>query len=499
MKRHSRAICWFRRDLRLSDHAALYHALKESETVYCVFLFDSDILDRLADRQDRRVEFIWKSLFELHERLSKLGSALHVLHGMAEAEISGLARRFDVQAVYCNRDYEPDAVQRDAEVAKSLNGIAFCQYKDQVIFECSEILTGSRKPYSVFTPYRNAWLRKLNGYYLRAYPVERYLSALVQCAPQSFPALESFGFSKGELNVEAGESGAKKSLDEFMQRLDEYHKARDFPALDATSHLSVHLRFGTISIRALAALAFKRRGDGASSWLSELVWRDFYQMLLCHHPRLAQGHAFKPQFENIAFTNDAEKYAAWRDGRTGFPLVDAAMRKLNRTGQMHNRLRMVVASFLVKDLHVDWRWGEKYFAEHLLDFDFAANNGGWQWAASTGCDAQPWFRIFNPVAQSEKFDPDGSFIRSQLPELANCPDRWIHEPWLMPDNEMQRLGVIIGPPVVDHAEARAETLAMFKAAEKFQTRGEDHETDRHADESLCEKGAAGAFGKKHSA
>ena len=317
MKRHSRAICWLRRDLRLTDHAALYHALRENESVYCVFLFDSDILDRLANKQDRRVEFIWQSLLELHERLTKLGSALHVLYGKAKTEIPELARKLNVQAVYCNRDYEPDAIRRDAAVENALGGIALHRYKDQVIFEDSEILTGSGKPYGVFTPYRNAWLKKLNDYYLDAYPVARYLSALARCGPADFPPLESFGFSMGKLEVEAGEFGAEKVLDDFMSRIDQYHRTRDFPSLNGTSHLSVHLRFGTISIRTLAALAYRRGGEGASSWLSELAWRDFYHMLLCHHPGLAKGHAFKPRFESIAFPNEVEKYAAWCEGRTG--------------------------------------------------------------------------------------------------------------------------------------------------------------------------------------
>ncbi len=468
MKRYSRAICWFRRDLRLTDHAALYHALKDCETVYCVFLFDSAILDRLKDKQDRRVEFIWRSAVELHERLMKQGSALHVLNGRAEIELPKLARKLDVQAVYCNRDYEPDVVLRDAAVEAALGEIAFHCYKDQVIFEQSEILSGSGNPYSVFTPYKNAWLKKLDEFYLGAYPVWRYAASFAQCEPAPVPALESLGFLPGRLEVRAGESGAGALFEAFMQRIDRYRTARDFPALDGTSHLSVHLRFGTISIRRLAAHAYRAHNDGAQAWLAELIWREFYQMQLYHHPCLAEGRAFKPQFEAIDFPNDPEKFAAWCEGRTGYPLIDAAMRRLNRTGLMHNRLRMVCASFLVKDLHVDWRWGEKYFAEKLLDFDLAANNGGWQWAASTGCDAQPWFRIFNPVAQSERFDPEGSFIRSNVMELANCPERWIHQPWLMPEPDQQRLGIVIGKtypaPIVDHAKARVIALAMFKAA-----------------------------------
>jgi deoxyribodipyrimidine photo-lyase len=470
MKRYSRAICWFRRDLRLTDHAALYHALKDCETVYCVFLFDRDILEKLPDKQDRRVEFIWRSVVELHERLLKQGSAFHVLDGRAKTEIPRLARKLDVQAVYCNRDYEPDAVLRDAAVEAALGEIALHQYKDQVIFEQSEILTGSGNPYSVFTPYKNAWLKKLDEFYLGAYPVWRYASSFAQCEPAPAPSLESLGFFPGRLDIPAGESGAEALFEDFMQRIDRYRTARDFPALDGTSYLSVHLRFGTISIRRLAAHAYRLHNDGAQAWLSELIWREFYQMQLYHHPRLAEGRAFKPQFEAIDFPNDPEKFAAWCEGRTGYPLVDAAMRRLNRTGQMHNRLRMVCASFLVKDLHVDWRRGENYFAEKLLDFDLAANNGGWQWAASTGCDAQPWFRIFNPVAQSERFDPEGSFIRRNVMELASCPDRWIHEPWLM--DEAERRKANIGPgypdPIVDHAKARVIALALFKAAaEKY--------------------------------
>ena len=472
MKRYSRALCWFRRDLRLTDHAALYHALKESEAVYCIFVFDTDILGKLTERQDRRVEFIWQSLIELNQRLMQQGSTLQVLHGRAEEVIPQLAHELSAQAVFCNHDYEPDAVQRDEDVEILLGNIAFHHYKDQVIFEQSEILTGTGKPYSVFTPYKNAWLKKLDEFYLRAYPAERYFSAFAQCAAMHIPSLEPLGFAPGKLMQPAGESGAKKLFDDFIGRIGQYREARDFPEVNGVSHLSVHLRFGTISIRSLAAHAYHIGGIGAQTWLSELIWREFYQMQLYHCPELAQGYAFKRQFNAINFPNDGEKYAAWCQGRTGFPLIDAAMCELNQTGYMHNRLRMVAASFLVKDLHVDWRWGERYFAEQLLDFDLAANNGGWQWAASTGCDAQPWFRIFNPVTQSEKFDPKGRFIRRYVPELAKCPDKWIHAPWLMPEVEQQRCGVIIGQaypaPVVDHAAARIRTLAMFKvAAGKF--------------------------------
>ncbi len=472
---YQHSLCWFRRDLRLYDHAALYHALKSSRAVHCVFVFDTDILEKLADKQDRRVEFIWHSLVELNQHLQQQGSTLQVLQGKPEVVIPRLASELDVQAVYCNRDYEPDAVLRDAAVAAALGEIEFHDYKDQVIFEQSEIMTGSGTPYSIFTPYKNAWLKKLDDFYLRAYPVHRYLPALVQCAPFTLPSLASLGFTPGKLNIQAmpvGESGAARLFDDFIQRIDQYKEARDFPAVKGVSYLSTHLRFGTISIRALVSEAYHVGSIGAQIWLSELIWREFYQMQLYHHPQLAQGAAFKSQFNAIAFPNEAEKFAAWCEARTGFPLIDAAMRQLNQTGYMHNRLRMVAASFLVKDLHIDWRWGERYFADKLLDFDLAANNGGWQWAASTGCDAQPWFRIFNPVTQSEKFDGQGKFIRRYVPELAACPDKWIHAPWLMPSNEQLRCNIVIGMtyplPVVDHAVARIKTLALFKAAVEHQ-------------------------------
>jgi deoxyribodipyrimidine photo-lyase len=461
------SLCWFRRDLRLHDHAALFHALKDSAAVHCVFVFDTDILDALPNKADRRVEFIWRSVQELHAELEKYGSTLHVLHGSARELIPQLAKQLKAGAVYCNHDYEPDAIARDAFVADQLEGmdVEFHDFKDQVIFERDEILNGSGKPFAVFTPYKNAWLKKLDDFYLRAYPVETYLAALAKCEPKPLPSLTSLGFMPTNMSVPGGMSGASKLFQDFKQRMDEYHARRDFPAVKGVSYLSTHLRFGTISIRALASYAHHAGGQGAQTWLSELIWREFYQMLLFHHPRIV-NHTYKPQFDALAWTNDKDKFAAWCEGRTGYPLVDAGMRQLNDTGFMHNRLRMVTASFLTKDLQIDWRWGERYFAEHLLDYDLAANNGGWQWSASTGCDAQPWFRIFNPVTQSERFDPAGKFIRRYVPELANFPDKFIHAPWTLGNSEQQRCGVVIGrdypAPIVDHALARVKTLEMFK-------------------------------------
>ncbi len=466
------SLCWFRRDLRLHDHAALYYALKSSDATHCVFVFDTTILDTLPFKSDRRVEFIWQAVRELSEALHAHGSALHVLHGDPRVIIPQLAVQLGAQTVYVNHDYEPEAIARDEAVRESLQsaGIGLLDFKDQVIFERDEVLTGGGTPFNVFTPYKNAWLKRLTDFHLRAYPTEKYFAALAKVPPLRLPSLAELGFQPtnlAQLKMPTGMSGAMRLFEDFQQRMARYHEQRDFPAVKGVSYLAPHLRFGTISIRSLAREAYYRGGQGAQTWLSELIWRDFYQMLLYHNPRVV-GHAFKPQFEHLAFTNNVEWFTAWKAGQTGYPLVDAGMRQLAQTGFMHNRLRMVTASFLVKDLQIDWRWGEAWFAENLLDFDLAANNGGWQWAASTGCDAQPWFRIFNPVTQSKNFDPDGKFIRRYVPELAGCPARYLHAPWEMNADEQRRCGVVLGqdypPPIVDHAVARELTLAMFKLA-----------------------------------
>ncbi|MBK8062779.1 MAG: deoxyribodipyrimidine photo-lyase [Betaproteobacteria bacterium] len=470
----SAALVWFRRDLRAHDHAALHAALKAHGRVHCAFVFDTEILDALPTRTDRRVEFIWESVRELADTLAGLGGALHVLHGKAREEIPRLAARLRVHAVYANHDYEPQAIARDAAVVATLQamGIALHTRKDQVIFEKSEVLTQSGTPFSVFTPYKNAWLAKLEPFYVKPYPVEGFAGQLSPDALAPMPTLESLGFARtnlAELAIPTGASGARALLDEFSGRMGEYHQRRDFPALKGPSYLSVHLRFGTVSIRELVSRAWRSRTAGAAVWLSELVWRDFYFMILAHHPRV-ERQAFRPEYEAIRWDDRDDWYAAWCEARTGYPIVDAAMRQLNRSGYMHNRLRMIVASFLTKDLGLDWRRGEAYFAQHLNDFDLAANNGGWQWAASTGCDAQPWFRIFNPVAQSERFDAGGRFIRRYLPELARVPDKFIHAPWKMGPIEQQAAGCMIGrdypAPLVDHAEARLRTLERYAVVKK---------------------------------
>ena len=467
------ALVWFRRDLRDYDHAALYHALKRHARVYCAFCFDTEILGRLDSRADRRVEFIWRSVQTLRAALAGRGGGLLAVHGRAREEIPRLAARLGAAAVFANHDYEPQAVDRDAAVARALaaQGVAFHLFKDQVVFEKDEVLTAAGRPYTVFTPYKRAWLKKLDAFYLRPYPVARYAHRLAPppAAPE-VPSLEALGFVPTNLlavPVPTGMDGAQALLQDFLGRIRAYHERRDYPAARGPSYLSVHLRFGTVSIRELAGLAHAEGGRGAETWLSELVWRDFYFAILHHFPHVV-GHAFKRELEDVEFTNDATLWRAWCEGRTGYPLVDAAMRQINRTGYMHNRLRMVAASFLVKDLHVDWRRGERYFADHLNDFDLAANNGGWQWAASTGCDAQPWFRIFNPVTQSEKFDPEGKFIRRYVPELANVPERYIHAPWTMRPADQEAIGCAIGrdypAPVVDHARSRAITLERYRRA-----------------------------------
>ncbi|HSV68747.1 MAG TPA: deoxyribodipyrimidine photo-lyase [Methylibium sp.] len=486
------ALVWCRRDLRAHDHAALYHALRAARRVWVAFVFDRALLDALP-RTDRRVEFIRASLVDLDGQLRALGRAqgvegvgLLVRHGDAREAIPRLAAALHVQAVYANTDHEPAAVVRDTRVRGALAdlGIAFHPSKDQVVFDPDEVLAGTGKPYGVFTPYKNAWLKRLEPFYLRPYPVERHAAALAP-RPSSeaggVPALADIGFEPtAALKLAPGTSGGRTLLADFIdERIDRYDQTRDFPAVKGPSYLSVHLRFGTLSVRELASAAWDRMragSRGAEVWLSELIWRDFYHQLLHHHPRVVE-HAFKPAYDRIRWEHGKHAealYAAWCDGRTGYPLVDAAMQQINRTGYMHNRLRMVVASFLTKDLGLDWRWGERYFATHLNDFDLAANNGGWQWASGSGCDAQPWFRIFNPVSQSEKFDPQGRFIRRYLPQLAGLPDAALHAPWTAKPLDLAAAGVVLGrdypEPIVRHEEARVKTLERYAVVKEARGR-----------------------------
>jgi deoxyribodipyrimidine photo-lyase len=465
----STALVWFRRDLRTNDHAALHRALLDHDRVHCAFVFDTTILAPLP-RRDRRVEFILRAVEELDAALRGLGGGLIVRHGDPREEIPRLAADLGVDAVHANRDYEPPAIARDAEVRRRLAGADFHLHKDQVIFDCDEVLTQAGKPFTVFTPYKNAWRKRLLPADLAPFPIEPLATRLAPPRDGGLlPALAELGFETTDLaslRLPTGMSGAQALFRDFIERIDDYAAARDYPALKGCSYLSPHVRFGTISVRQLASHAHGHGGRGAETWLSELIWRDFYHAVLWHFPHVTT-RCFKPEFDALRWDHAPDLLAAWRQGRTGYPLVDAAMRQLLHAGWMHNRLRMVTASFLTKDLGLDWRLGEAWFAEKLLDFDLAANNGGWQWAASTGCDAQPWFRAFNPVTQSEKFDPEGRFIRRYVPELAQVPPRFIHAPWTMDAVTQAACGAKIGhdypAPVVNHAAARARTLSRYRS------------------------------------
>ncbi len=492
-------LVWLRRDLRVHDHHALRMALKSCQQVWVAFVFDTDILSYLLDRglqKDRRVDFIWQSLQEIDSELRAKGGGLIVRHGKATEIIPKLAVELGVHAVFTNKDYEPAAIERDRIVSLALeeHDIAFHGYKDHVIFENKQVLTGQGGVFSVFTPFKNAWLKKLEATDLDAHAVDLdsgKFSAIPKALDMPFPSLESMGFEKTgiESYLPVGMTGASELFEQFLDRMDQYHATRDFPAVKGPSYLSVHSRFGTISIRALVREAHQRMlagSMGATIWLSELIWRDFYFMILSNHPRLAPavgkktvlhgtaGHeSFKPDYDKIVWESGAKAqklFKAWCEGKTGYPLVDAAMHQLNQSGYMHNRLRMVVACFLIKVLGIDWRWGEQYFADHLNDFDFAANNGGWQWASSSGCDAQPYFRIFNPITQSEKFDSEGKFIKKYLPQLSKLSKKTIHAPWLAGDIELDMAGIRLGRdyplPIVQHDEARKNTLIRYAVVKK---------------------------------
>ena len=482
-------LVWLRRDLRTSDHPALATALQRCARVHCVFVLDRTILDPLP-RDDRRVAWLRDTLQEVDAALRALAgtpqAGLIVLHGTPEHEIPALAEQLRVAAVFCATDYEPQARQRDLTVGQALQaqGRTLVQVKDHVVFEPHEVRTRVDTPYTVFTPYLRSWLARLE---LQSPPLHSLSDGAGVLADrpaqyaQPVPALQDFGFTAPPRYLTpggAGMAGAQALLQDFIPRMEHYQAWRDFPAVKGPSYLGVHLRFGTISIRTLVRLALQEQAHGsagASTWLSELAWRDFYFQILYHFPHVAHA-AFKPAYDAIEWESGPHAnalFAAWCEGRTGYPLVDAAMLQLNQSGYMHNRLRMVAGSFLVKHLGIDWRWGERYFAERLNDFDLAANNGGWQWVSSSGCDAQPYFRIFNPIRQSEKFDAEGGFIRRYLPVLKELDARSIHAPWLASPVALASAGLELGRnyphPIVDHASARARTLQRYAIAGKAAT------------------------------
>ena len=467
------ALIWHRRDLRIDDNPAIDAALAEGFDPVGVFIFDRRILSTLAP-SDRRVEFIHRSVQELAASYARAGRPFFAIAGAAAESVAHLAQQVGAQAVFAGRDYEPSSIERDeqAQALLQAQGARLALLKDHVIFEAHDIRTQAGQAYSVFTPYKAAWLRALSLSAPSVSPTAARLAALGHppMAPSELPSLPSLGFEGAdldELDIEPGESGAAQTLARFGAKVDRYATEREFPALDGSSRLGPHLRFGTCSIRQAVCWARAHGGEGAQTWISELVWREFCSMLLQERPDLAQGASYQRKCDRLAWSNDPAKLEAWKAGRTGSPLVDAAMRELARTGHMHNRCRMVAASYLCKDLDCDWRLGEAHFASLLLDFELANNNGGWQWCASTGCDAQPYFRIFNPASQSRRFDPQGTYVKRWVPELANCPASAIHEPHLAKPAVLANAGIVLDTtyprPLVERSAARAACLAKHKA------------------------------------
>ncbi|MGY3213268.1 cryptochrome/photolyase family protein [Mucilaginibacter sp. HD30] len=426
-------IFWFRRDLRLDDNAGLYHALKGRYPVLCLFIFDKEILEQLNNEKDARVTFIYDAIADLKTELERHSSSLLVLHDTPKNAWQAVLKDFDVAEVYTNHDYEPYARRRDGDIRALLakHNISFNTYKDQVIFEEDEVVKDDGKPYTVFTPYSRKWRAKLNSFYLSSYPIKKYLKNLYPTNALKLPALKSLGFERSDQTI-PGKT--------YRDVIDNYAEKRDYPAIKGTSHIGIHLRFGTVSIRQLATEANSAK---EKTWLNELIWREFYMMILHHFPQTVD-HAFRPEYDRIKWINNEDQFEAWCKGRTGYPLVDAGMRELNGTGFMHNRIRMLTASFLSKHLLIDWRWGERYFAEKLLDYEMASNVGGWQWAAGSGTDAAPYFRIFSPDAQTKKFDPELKYIKKWVPEYADFSK--------------------YPKPIIDHAFARDRCLKAFKTA-----------------------------------
>lgn len=426
------SIFWFRRDLRLEDNAGLYHALQSGFPVLPVFIFDETILGKLTARKDRRVDYIHQALEAINTALKAHHSKLTTYYGNPQEVFKTLSADFDIQAVFCNRDYEPEAIQRDTELHHFFKekNIPFRAFKDQVIFDKSDILKNDGTPYTVYTPYAKKWREALSPENYKCYTPD-----FRNFFPQSYSeilSLKEIGFEKTDIIFEEPELGP--------EIISEYHKYRDYPAMQRTTQLGIALRFGTISIRKCVKFALEHN----QTWLSELIWREFFMQILYHFPRVA-GQSFKPKYDFIAWRNNEAEFQKWCDGKTGYPIVDAGMRQLNETGYMPNRVRMIVASFLCKHLLIDWRWGEAYFAEKLDDYDLAANNGNWQWVAGCGCDAAPYFRVFNPTAQAEKFDNKLEYIRQWLPEFGTSD---------------------YPQPMVEHSFARERALKVYSAAVK---------------------------------
>lgn len=424
------AVFWFRRDLRLEDNAGLFHALQSGIAILPLFIFDTDILSQLEDKHDRRVDFIHQVLTSLQIQLEAVGSSLLVRIGKPLEIFKQLADEYNIKAVYTNRDYESYALQRDKNAKEFLSSksIEFLTFKDQVIFESNEVLKSNGEPYSIFTPYSKIWKQNLSERSYSSFPSQPLINHFVKIKKMPIPTLAEIGFQKTDMIF------VPPTVDESI--ITTYDETRNLPAVEGTTRLSVHLRFGTVSVRKLVGLALKLN----EVWLNELIWREFFMSILVHFPHVETG-AFRKKYESIEWRNNETEFAAWCEGKTGYPIVDAGMRQLNETGWMHNRVRMVVASFLTKHLLIDWRWGEAYFANKLIDYELSANNGNWQWAAGCGCDAAPYFRVFNPTEQTKRFDPELKYIR-----------RWVKE-----------LDSFDYPePIVEHSFARIRALEVYK-------------------------------------
>ena len=424
-------ICWLRRDLRLADNAALYHSLKTGFPVLPVFIFDKNILDQLSEKKDKRVSFIYQTLKKLDDQLKKSGSSFYIVHDTPLKAFEKICETFEVKEVFTNHDYEPYAIERDEKIKEFLSkkNIPFHSFKDQVVFERSEVMKPDGDPYTIFTPYSKVWKEKLKKEKIKVFPSENLLGNLYKAKSFPFPSLAEIGFEEVETEV--------PSLNISEELIRHYDETRNIPSVEGTSFASMHLRFGTVSVRELVKLAQKLN----EQWLNELIWREFFMMILFHFPYVVEGN-FKKKYDLIKWRNNEKEFELWCKGETGYPMVDAGMRQLNETGWMHNRVRMVVASFLCKHLLIDWRWGEAYFAEKLLDYELSSNNGNWQWAAGTGCDAAPYFRIFNPSEQIKKFDPQLVYIK-----------KWIKD---------FRPGYL--PEIVKHEFARKRALEVYKQA-----------------------------------
>ncbi len=427
------AIFWFRRDLRIEDNAALFHALKSGSPVLPIFIFDTYILDKLVDKSDPRITFIHQALSQINLKLKEIGSTLLVFYGKPEEVWKEIIKNYNVKYVFANHDYEPYALERELQISNLLSSyqIPFHTFKDQCIFEKSEIVKDDQKPYTVFTPYSRKWKAKLNSFYLKSYPNEKYFDCFLKNDFVELISLNSMGFETSNLIFPDS-----KTSDSIVEK---YAEQRDFPGINGTTRISIHLRFGTVSIRKLAQMANLK----SETWLNELIWRDFYMMILFHFPHVKNG-AFRKEYDKISWRNNETEFDSWCKGKTGYAIVDAGMRELNATGFMHNRVRMIVASFLTKHLLIDYKWGEAYFAKKLLDFDLSANNGGWQWAAGSGCDAAPYFRVFNPYLQTQKFDSQLKYIKKWVPEFQNLDYK----------------------PIVEHDFARNRCLEVYKQALK---------------------------------